>query len=86
MVPVDRSYVLRNLTEASEELAYAIRDFAAGDLAAFEANLVFAYRKLNRAWNSQHLTAEELQAETPEEFERRCAFPVELSDLIWERQ
>lgn len=82
IMSTDNSYVLFNLTEAAEELAKAIADLEADDRAGFEANLVFTYRKLNRAWNSRHLTPDELRTESSEEFERRCVFPVELSDLI----
>jgi hypothetical protein len=75
-------YVVRNLHEAAEQLEQAIADAGNDDLGPLMVRIAFTYRKLNLAWNSRFLTAEELLSQTDEQFESRCQFPDDLSGLI----
>jgi hypothetical protein len=68
------------LAEAAEHLEKALAAARAGNVAAFEAWVPFAYRKLNAAWNSRALSHQD--AMNLDTYEDRCRFPIDLDDFF----
>jgi hypothetical protein len=72
---MNTAYVVRNLAEASDAIQDAIKAAESDDFGPFMVHMTETYRKLNLAWNSMNMTADELLNQSDEDWIARCRFP-----------
>lgn len=78
----NQEYVAQSLKESLDNLQTAITAVEDGNDARFEAQIAFVYRKINLAFNTRKISAEQLKNDTDLSFEERCKFPLDFEEYV----